>query len=66
MAGRLTVLIPPMRSFVTNFLRIIVGIFIIEPHIKRTNAKILLLQQQQKCRCQHDYDDHDHTSPVLY
>ena len=49
----------------TNFLRIIVGIFILDPHIKRTNAKILLLQQQQQCRS-HDDDDHDTTSPVLY
>jgi len=42
MDGRLTVLISPtMLTFVTTFLRIIVGIFIFDLFIKRTNAQIL-------------------------
>jgi hypothetical protein len=50
MDGRLTVLIsPPMRSFVTTFLRIIVGIFIFDLFIKRTNAQILHHDYRRHC-----------------
>ena len=54
---------PPMRSFVTNILRIIVGIFILEPFIKRTNAKILL---HHHC-CSHigDHEDNSYSATTI-